>query len=570
MKNFAEGSPGTNYKEVNRSGKSQHDLSHACKVGTKIGLLTPVMNLEVYPNDTFVIKSQEVMLRFESLIWPIYHKLDISIDTYYGTNNMLWSNKDLGFNAFITKGTKTDTSIEWAHCELNGTDIRDNLVTPFNTKYLCEYLGVPIPGSDYEGEGTLSNLEVNVLPIALYYKIRDEFYRRPQVQDEIYVPVTNGANPAYDVNNSNSMVLQELVYVNWPFDYFTMATPSPTYNGMDVLIPLVNEQIQDADGNGIAGPYQWRSAQTGLTVASGRNLHHSSPHEIGGGTGTFQTSDYTGGAPGGGAYLDIMSTAGTIRELRTSEAIQKFYERLNRSNDRFNDFSLGFFGTSPYPITIERPIHLGGRTGTVRISEVMQTASTWEASGPGTGATFTGDYTGQALGIVKNERITFTAKEHGWLQTMVSIRPRSSYYQGLAKKWTRNSWMDYMFPDFAQIGDEAILRKELYFNWLDGDTTNNETFGYVPRFQHLRTEHDTVSGSLREDAQSAYGRDGFHLGRKFDKNSSRTLEDAFLKCIPRTTDVFQQIDSQDDHVWMYVYNDVTVYRKMPKYSIPSI
>ena len=136
----------------------------------------------------------------------------------------------------------------------------------------------------------------------------------------------------------------------------------------------------------------------------------------------------------------------------------------------------------------------------------MQTASSWNDTGQ-QAATFTGEYTGQALGVMQTGRpIRFTAPEHGWIQAMISIKPRSSYYQGLHKKWTRNSWMDYMFPDFAGIGDQPVYKKELFYDWDAAETTNNEIFGYNPRFQELRTEWDIVSGSMRESASgTTYG-----------------------------------------------------------------
>lgn len=561
MKNFSEGSPGTRKKEFNSMRKSRHDLSHAVKCSTALGFLTPVLNLEVYPNDSLNIRT-EIMARFEPLIWPIYHRLEISFDVFYASNNMLWPNPN-GFNDFISKGTSDQTTIEWAYTSLYG----DMMAWSFNNRnprFIGEYLGIPSPTAQF-GTTNLAIVQVNAMPFAMYWACYDEYYRYAEVQDTMFVHLSAGENTEY--NHTSGGQRNQLVKVNWQRDYFTMCTPSPTYNGTDVLIPM-NRTGTDTTAH--KGPFQTLDSDTDVPIVS-QNFSFGA-HPWSGGTGGMRANTtFTDGTGGSDVYIDNQSIAGTIRDLRGAQALQQFYERLNRTTDRFNEFILGFFGTSPYPLQIDRPIHLGGKTSPIKISEVMQTASNWESSGPGTGATFTGEYTGQALGVQQASRpIRFTVPEHGWVQAYISVVPRSSYYQGLHKKWTRNTWMDYMFPDFAQIGDQAVYKKEIFFDWSNDETTNNEIFGYNPRFQELRGEWDTVAGAMRESAAGTeYGRDGYHLGRKFTRTAVPNLSDEFLKCDPREAEVFQQFNTDDDTVYLYVWHDIDIWRKMPKYSIPA-
>lgn len=129
-----------------------------------------------------------------------------------------------------------------------------------------------------------------------------------------------------------------------------------------------------------------------------------------------------------------------------------------------------------------------------------------------------------------------------------------------------------MFPDFARIGDDEVKKKELFYDWAqDQQNYNEETFGYVPRFQWLRTHPDTVTGTLREKAVGTqYGKDNFHLGRRFESALGPVLSDNFLQCTPRSDEIFALPVSNDDHLYYYIYHDIIVDRKMPKFSIPGI
>ena len=50
-----------------------------------------------------------------------------------------------------------------------------------------------------------------------------------------------------------------------------------------------------------------------------------------------------------------------------------------------------------------------------------------------------------------------------------------TYQQGIERFWNRKDRFDYYLPSFANLGEQAVLNKEIY---AQGTAVDNQVFGY--------------------------------------------------------------------------------------------
>ena len=55
-----------------------------------------------------------------------------------------------------------------------------------------------------------------------------------------------------------------------------------------------------------------------------------------------------------------------------------------------------------------------------------------------------------------------------------------------------NDPTEYYFPDFDNLGEQAVLNKELALNVLNVDNHNDDVFGYIPRYAEYKYQNSRV------------------------------------------------------------------------------
>lgn len=510
--------------------RSVFDLSHDVKTTFQMGQLIPCMLLETIPGDTFKIKS-EVLMRFAPMLAPLMHRVDVKLHYFYVPNRILAKNDNLWERFLVGE------DIEWPHYVFDaaGTNTgADNRI--------LEYLGIPITPLS-----TVTNpkITLNAFPIHMYYAIYDEFYRDPRKQDP-HLP-TGGlvAGNNDGVNLTQATDDFNVKRINWNYDYFTAATPLPQ-SGEGVQIPMFDPGLKHSDYDEyILGPYRITDAVRGNPGVG--TLEHTNH-------GTFGTIKTTGVDEA--KYIDTQYTAAPIAQLRQAIALQSYLERLNRSTARYRDFMVGFWGNDPQEGVIDDPQYIGGGGGKVQVSEVLQTADTSNA--------VLGAYAGQAMSMVDGNNVEWTCQEHGHIMAIVSVAPKTSYFQGLHRLWSRTEPLDYALPEFAHIGDQAIRKEEIYYLWPQASQEENkETWGYIPRYSEYRFQNDIMSGQMR------YTFLNWNLARYFVGNHAPALGSQFMECNPDTGRVFVTGQAEDE-IYCHIYHKVTAIRPLPKWGIPRL
>ena len=250
------------------------------------------------------------------------------------------------------------------------------------------------------------------------------------------------------------------------------------------------------------------------------------------------------------ALLDPMSGANqvsvgsTINELRENEAKQHWWERTAMYRSIKNFFQ-GTFGITPIELPEDSRI-----TGTdhidVQIGEVIQTSGSTPESPQGTRSGLGG---ARGSGTLCHGH----ANEHGWIFILVSHTIESQYSQAYDKMWdVKESFMDYPVVDFAGIGNESILQKELNYttqpvdkpdyNYKSYSQTSGNWLRYLPCASSSFVRYKGASNPIRKTASN--------LGKYNLANAAGTSLDNVFGFIPRYSSYkfkFDQVSGQFRH-----------------------
>lgn len=489
----------------------------------KMGMIVPTCVMETLPGDRFNISVQN-MFRFAPLIAPIMHKVEIKTHYFFVPNRILWA----GWEDFITD--KADLVAPYVNLGSGTTG-------EVTVGSLADYMGIPT--GEYEEQ-----VKISPFPFAAYQKIYDEYYRVQDIEGEAYQALSDGDNEG----NYGLWTSSTPLRAAWRRDYLTSALPYPQ-KGESVKLPLTfdNDVPIDFTANGNSG----RILQPDGTPMSGPATLTSaadSDMQAGGFDAAYD--------PDGTLTVDIQSAATDIETLRTAWTIQGWLERQARAGSRYFEQLIAMFDVKSPDARLQRPEFIGGSKQIMTISEVLATAETTAAEVvPGTMA-------GHGISIGGGNSFSFNAPEHGWVIGVVIVRPLTAYQDSLARKWGRFDKFDYPWPQFANLGEQAVKQWEVRAR-VEAGTDPERTFGYQSRYAEMKHENDRVAGEMRTTL------DYWHLGRKFETTSDPELTANFIKCVPSNR-IFAVTDENSDHLYAHIFNKISAARKLPRFNIPWV
>lgn len=491
------------------------DLSHDVKLSFKFGDLIPVMAVDCVPGDKFNI-SCDTLLRFAPLVAPVMHRIDLFCHYFFVPNRLLWPT---GWEQYITGGEQGSsvpghpfinvTAANWP-----GTPIFDYMGIPDPT-------GIPGPGAD----------SINALPFAAYQLIYNEYYRDENLITKYVIELVNGNN------NANITNLTRLHKRAWEHDYFTSCLPW-AQKGDPVTLPISGfEDVAVLANEPPDTPGDSAVVLEGLGVPSGNNDDKTVPY----GSPIGPTTDLYA------ETSQINSSAANITDLRRAFKIQEFLERAARGGTRYVEFLMSMFGVKSSDKRLNRPEFITGVKSPVVISEVLNTTGTVDAP--------QGAMAGHGVSVASGNYGSYYCEEHGWIIGIMSAIPKTAYQQGIAKKFLKiNDRTEYYFEQFAHIGEQAVLNKEVYAY----TATGTDTFGYIPRYSEYKFENNRTAGDFRTTL------DYWTLTRQFA--TAPALNQDFIDCVPDTR-IFA-VEDGTDYLWCHIYHKVKVRRKMPYFGNP--
>lgn len=181
------------------------------------------------------------------------------------------------------------------------------------------------------------------------------------------------------------------------------------------------------------------------------------------------------------------ATAAGIIAFRTAARMQQCGEWLQDAGARAVEFTLKFFGVRIPDGRVQRPIFHGSFRMPIVFSEVLQTSQTSDTSPLAT-------LGGHGITGGVNRPIHIKVIEHGFIMSIMHVMPRSQFQNVIPKYLLRKTRWDMPNPLFQGIGEQPLLRKEIYPESQNPD----ETFGYIPQFSELMSIPSTLHGHMKD------------------------------------------------------------------------
>lgn len=520
---------------------SVFNLSEESKLSMNFGDLVPILCKEVIPNDKFTI-STELLIKFAPLKAPVMHRIKAKVDYFFVPNYQLTSK----FVDFINPKVNTISNpITLPYCTPHMLYSRGKVGNTMIGS-LADYLGLPVTQTNWLNNQTE---RISLLPFMAYQHIYNSYYRDQNMEiienqtpqsSELYLvkdPYNFDRGGSFNLVWTEDLIaLFKLRQSAWKRDYFTSALPTPQA-GDDVMIP-VSGVIADN------GSLQLKKSD-GTSAGPDHNIQTLSNFEVG--IDEYNELYYKDG-------LEVTGTSVSINDFRKLFSLQKFKELAERGGTRYPEMVRNFFGAFLPDFYFDRPKYLGGQVQPITIGEVVQTSqSTAGASGSAQGYR-----AGIAQSYGKTKTVSFKSPCHGFIIGILRIMPEATYQQGLERMWTRMSLYDYAFPQFANLGEQEILNKEIFAN---GDEFDDAVFGYTPRYAEYKEGHSHVCGEFRNNL------DYWHFGRQFATRPA--LNKDFIMMGQMDYDPFNVTDSQTEHVYVNLYNNILARRPLPYFGTPS-
>lgn len=543
--------------------RSTFDRSASVKTSFNAGDIVPFFCEEVLPGDTFNVRSSKVV-RMQTLLTPLMD--NVYLDTYYFfvPNRLVWQHwKE--FNGENTESAwipQTEYSVPQITAPVGGWDVGT----------LADYFGLPVK---------VAGISVSALPFRAYALIMNEWFRDQNLQDPLVVPVDDATVQGVNTGTFVTDVAKGgKPYIAAKYhDYFTSCLPSPQ-KGPDVTLSVASAGnlpvvplADDFDANLV-------KANVRMKDAFGGNWHSesSSTWSTLVRSGTAQSNVPVGGlypvgpdvsASVGPAYANAFSNlyavssgnaiVATINQLRMAFQIQKLYERDARGGTRYIEVLKSHFGVTSPDARLQRPEYLGGNRVPINVNQVIQ------QSGTGSGSdTPQGTVVGMSQTTDTNHDFIKSFTEHGYIIGVMVARYDHTYQQGIERHWSRKTRFDYYWPVFANIGEQAVLNKEIY---AQGNAKDNEVFGYQEAWSDYRYKPNRVTGEMRSIYDKSL--DVWHLAD--DYTSLPSLSDSWIREDKNTIDRVLAVSSSLANQFfadIYVQNRAT--RPMPMYSIPGL
>lgn len=547
------------------------------------GKLNVIYVDEMLPGDSVTMKTN-AFIRMAKPILPAMDPLFCDVFFFFVPMRLVWNN----YKQFFGENDST----AWTRATnktlpcLDGGSTNDmEAQGAYLSGCLLDQLGVHL-GADNTATTTPQSgttpldalVDLNTLPIRAYGLIanewfRDENYEAPYIfskgdsgQYDHYWTNYPGAGSAKYIHRDGLFPVSAL------HDYFTSALPAPqksadirpigekafsggSYSGLvpvsakptehitsgDALSSMIFRGINvnaggllanrviGTDGDGLSRAFSTVDGMTPATYAGVTNLYASLPAEI----------------------------FASVNQIRYAFALQRFFEKDARGGTRYREKIKAHFGVTGSDSSMMVPEYVGGQRFMLNMDTILTTADT------STGTT--GEYAGYSKTFQSLPQWSFSTSEHGYLLGVCCIRPKMTYHQGIPRLFSRKDQLDFYWPSFANLGEQPILKKEIYADApAAGD--NEGVFGYNEPYGEYRYKPDELVGALRPESEDFIP--GFTYARKFGSQAQATAA-AARSCNPAIVSQNLAVPTGYQFVSMFRF-EAKWRRPMPVYSIPGL
>ena len=514
------------------------------------GDLVPLYVDEVLPCDSISMNMRS-LVRMATPVYPVMDNCYLDTYAFFVPCRLLWEHWEnlMGQNDSTFWAEKTEYSVPQVIAPNNG----------WAAGTIADYMSIPTK---------VKNISVNALPFRGYARIWNEWFRDENLQQ----PVVQDMDDATNVGSNTGNQLTDAQNGGLPLkvakyhDYFTSCLPEPQ-KGEAASIPIAAGDVKVFPGLTVT---EWEDVPKGTqplvwrSTSNRTDLNGDQTITIGGTSGVTGTARNTKGIdlsqnlyPANLMIPADSFQAVSINELRQAIAIQHILEADSRGGTRYTELLTHEFGVTSPDSRLQRSEYLGGARIPINMNQVIQTSATDETSPQGNVSAY-------SMTTDVTKMCSFSAVEHGYIFILAAIRVDHSYQQGLSRMWTRKTRFDFYHPMLANLGEMAVLNKEIY---CQGNGQDDEVFGYQEAWADYRYHPNIVTSEMRSNYDQSL--DSWHYGDYYTELPK--LSSDWIKENTENIDRTLAVQSENSHQFIVnVFFDQTWTRPMPIYSVPGL
>jgi len=523
--------------------RSAFDRRHSNSFTFDAGYIVPFFqDPDVLPGDTINLRAS-IFARLNTPYFPIMTNVYMMVHYWAVPLRILWEHwvNFMGENALPWTTDPTPTVYQTPQSTIPAGG--------YAVGSLQDYLALPVT----DGTITVAGATHNVFLTRAYNFIYNYAYRDQNLQDPVVVDLDDGPDDPADY---------VLLKRGKRHDYFTSCLPfaqkgDPVGIGLSGTAPVLGDGKTLGVTNGTTN--YGLGYTSGLVAGFSTQLYDQSVASSG---ASFTTQPGSLSKLGivtsgeSGMIADLSSvTSVTINAFRSAFLAQELLEIDARGGTRYPEQIFAHFGVTNPDARMQYPEYLGGDTVPLDVTSVPQTSASQSGSPQANLAAF-GTISARNLGFVKS----FT--EHSVVLGFLCVYADLTYSQGMPRHYSRRTRLDFYTPVLANLGEQAVLNKEIYCQGTAGGGDDADTFGYQERWAEYRYMPNRVGGLFRPHVANTLA--AWNLSQDFA--SLPQLNDEFIVENPpfdRVVVVTTEPDFKAD-----CYIEMTHVRPMPVRSVP--
>lgn len=531
------------------------DRSNSLVTSFSAAKLIPIYVDEVLPGDT-VTMDLSTLVRSATPLYPVMDNAYLDIHWFFVPNRLVWDNWKY-FMGESKEAWDDETDYE-VPVDLVASVAVDNQTGRHN---VYDYFGLPIESTSTVGA-------YSIPAISLYRRgyqlIWNEWYRDQNLQDPVLIEKGDTGVNSADLDDIPDAF--QVLPVNKYKDYFTSCLPQPQLGD---AVPILSQPIP-VTSMSAAHALSSTGSIVPIKLVNPAGTALSTDRVLGtGADGNLYVSQDGSFTPNTQAmisnlYADPALGVNTINDLRLAFATQRLLEKDARGGHRYRELVKAHFGVDVGDARVQVPEYLGGAHIPLNVMQVIQQSSTVNEPSP------LGETGAFSKTVHRQSVFTKSFVEHGMLFGLAMVRTDHSYSQGIRRMWSRRNRLDYYWPSLANIGEQAVLNKEIFAN---GTSADDEVFGYQEAWADYRYRPNEITGDMRQRQGTVTTRQSlsqWHYGDFYTELPS--LSDGWVQ--ETTENIARTLAVQDatvsDQFFGQFFFKARWARPIPLYSIPGL